>query len=73
MTEFWKEVKAHRKRKVNYPSTVDGVHGDDGISEIFASKYNELYNVCLGKAANYFLCVLGTRRLLVNVSGKQVG
>ena len=45
MTEFWKEVKAHRKRKVNYPSTVDGVHGDDGISEIFASKYNELYNV----------------------------
>ena len=45
MTEFWKEVKAHRKRKVNYPSTVDGVHGDDGISEIFASKYNEWYNV----------------------------
>ena len=30
-------------------------------------------NVCLGKAANYFLCVLGTGRLLVNVSGKQVG
>ena len=24
MTEFWKEVKAHRKRKVNYPSTVHG-------------------------------------------------
>ena len=23
-------------------------------------------NVCLGKAANYFLCILGTRRLRVN-------
>ena len=41
---FWKKVKELRPKKVYYPSKVDDVADDIGITQVFAQKFNDLYN-----------------------------
>ena len=41
---FWKSVKKVNKSNASLPSTVDNVQGTENISNLFAEKYNDLYN-----------------------------
>jgi len=41
---FWSEVKKIRASKPARCRTVDGVSDDNGIAQLFASKYKDLYN-----------------------------
>ena len=41
---FWKEIRKIRCHKNNPPNNVDGVTGESEISNLFASKYKDLYN-----------------------------
>lgn len=41
--EFWREVKTLKGKKDCMPSTVDGQNSDKDISNLFATKYEELY------------------------------
>ena len=42
--EFWKEVNKTRKNNTPNASSIDNVTSNDGIAQLFANKYNELYN-----------------------------
>ena len=42
--DFWVETKKINNAGKSYPSTIDGVTGDRSIADVFASKYEELYN-----------------------------
>ena len=42
--DFWREVKKTNKSAKPVPSTMDGVTGEREISEVFARKYERLYN-----------------------------
>ncbi len=41
---FWREDRKINPKKKTIPNTTDGVKGDTKISEMFADKYNGLYN-----------------------------
>ena len=43
-TEFWNDVKKVKGVKFLYPNNVDGVNGESEISNLFANKWEELYN-----------------------------
>ena len=42
--DFWKEVKKIKQTKSTIPKSVDNVSNPQDISNLFADKYNELYN-----------------------------
>jgi len=41
---FWESVKKLSKYKTNTPSSIDNANGSDEISQLFACKYDDLYN-----------------------------
>ncbi len=41
---FWTEVKKHRKVRSPTPHRIDEAEGCDQISDMFANKFNRLYN-----------------------------
>ena len=41
---FWSKVKQHSRLNSSLPSSIDGVNGAENISNLFADKYNNLYN-----------------------------
>lgn len=41
---FWSEVKKCRPRRSVVPNTVDGVQGENAIADVFARKFENLYN-----------------------------
>ena len=43
-TQFWDHVKKVRGSKNIIPNNVDNITGFKGISDLFARKYNDLYN-----------------------------
>ena len=43
-TQFWDHVKKVRGPKNVIPNNVDNITGFKGISDLFAHKYNDLYN-----------------------------
>ena len=43
-TDFWRAVKSKTKHKQSLPSSIDDVSGDKDIADMFADKYEELYN-----------------------------
>ena len=45
MSDFWRQAKKFRKHNVNYPNDVDGVEGKQAIANLFADKYEQLYNI----------------------------
>jgi hypothetical protein len=42
--DFWKQIKANKSSVKFIPSVIDGVSSEQGISELFADKFRELYN-----------------------------
>ena len=42
--DFWKEVKSLRGKSSSLPMSVDGAIGDQDISEVFASKFQTVFN-----------------------------
>ena len=44
VNNFWKGVKNVSGVKSGLPSTVDNVNGEENISNLFANKYNAVYN-----------------------------
>ena len=42
--DFWSEIKKCKGGRVSCPTCVDGVTGDDGINDLFSSKFEELYS-----------------------------
>ena len=44
INSFWNNVRKAKGTKTARPSTVDDLQGDPVIAQLFANKYNELYN-----------------------------
>ena len=42
--EFWDEVKKKQSKGWAVPASVEGVQGDEAICDVFANKYDALYN-----------------------------
>ena len=42
--DFWKEAKRFKPKKRPIPKVIDGVTGEENISELFAENYRNLYN-----------------------------
>ena len=42
--DFWGEVKKLRGRSTRHPSNIDGVTGEQNITDLFSNKYKGLYN-----------------------------
>ena len=44
VNSFWKKVKNETKGKTPLPSNIDGIKGDNNISDMWKSKYKDLFN-----------------------------
>ena len=42
--DFWSDVRKYRSRKSTLPGTVDGVTGRAEVADLFANKFEQLYN-----------------------------
>ena len=42
--DFWDEVQRKKHGGRTVPASIEGVHGDAGICDMFAKKYDDLYN-----------------------------
>jgi len=51
---FWSEVKRIRSSKPGTVRIVDAASDDNAIAQLFASKYRDLYTVCLKKHPRHF-------------------
>ena len=47
VNEVWSSVRFCNSRKINYPSNIDGVRGVNEIANLFADKFEVIYN-CVG-------------------------
>ena len=42
--DLWKEVRRITGKRNSFVNTMDGQNGSEAISNLFAGKYNDLYN-----------------------------
>ncbi len=65
---FWREARKINCKKKTIPNTIDEVKGDKNISELFADKYNGIYNSVLYEDAMNRIKACVQERLHNNVA-----